>query len=74
MVERARPFVEQLMAEGDRDWHRFAVFPSSIAAGQTRGRVAKAYREFEFRAVRVPEISQSALYGRWVGKRAEGQL
>lgn len=73
-VERARPFVEEIMAEGDRDWHRFAVFPSSMAAAQTKGRVAKAYREFEFQAVRVPEIGQSALYGRWLGKSRNGQL
>ena len=74
VVERARPFVEQLVAEGDRDWHRFAIFPSSMAAAQTKGRVAKAYPEFVFKAVRVAEIGQSALYGRWTGKRPSGQL
>ena len=73
-VERARPFVEQIVAEGDRSWHRFAIFPSSMAAAQNKGRVAKAYREFEFKAVRVAEIGQSALYGRWTGKRPAGQL
>lgn len=73
-VDHARPFVEQLMAEGDREWHRFAIFPSSMAAGQTRTRVAKAYREFEFKAVWVPEVSQSAIYGRWTGKRPPVQL
>lgn len=73
-VERARPLVEQLMAEENREWHRFAVFPSSMSAGQTKGRVAKAYREFEFLAVRVPDISQSALYGRWTGEKPRGLL
>lgn len=73
VVEKARPLLEQLMAEDLRDWHRIAVFPSSMAAGQTKGRLARRYREFDFRAVRVPEISQSAIYVRWVGKR-EAQL
>lgn len=62
------------MAEENREWHRFAVFPSSYAAGQCRARIAKAYREFEFLAVRVPDISQSALYGRWTGEKPRGLL
>ena len=74
VVERARPFVEQLVAEGDRDWHRFAIFPGAQAASQCRARIAKAYPEMEFKAVRVAEIGQSALYGRWTGKRPAGQL
>ena len=74
VVERARPFVEQIVAEGDRDWYRFAIFPSSMAAAQCRARIAKAYPEFEFKAVRVAEIGQSALYRRWTGKRPAGQL
>lgn len=73
-VERARPFVEDIMAAGSRDWHRFAIFPSSMGAAQVRTRVAKAFREFEFKSVRVPDIGQSALYGRWNGKRPAGQL
>lgn len=68
-IERARPLLEQIMAEGERDWHRIAIFPSSMAAGQTRGRLTKAYREFEFQAVRVPEISQSAIYVKWTGAK-----
>lgn len=70
VVERARPLLEQLMAEGEKSWHRIAVFPSSMGAGQTRTRLAKEYREFEFKAVRVPEISQSAIYVRWTGEKA----
>jgi hypothetical protein len=72
-VELARPLLEEIMAEGSKDWHRIALFPSSMAAGQNRGRIAKAYREFEFRAVRVAEISQSAIYVRWLGRKP-GQL
>ncbi len=74
VVEHARPFVEQLMAEGDHEWHRFAIFPSSMGASQTVGRLRKAYREMEFQSVRVADIGQSAAYGRWTGKAKRGQL
>ena len=62
------------MAEGDRSWHRFAVFPTGQGAAQTRARVAKAYREFEFKSVRIKELGQSALSGRWNGTTRKGQL
>jgi hypothetical protein len=70
-VELARPLLEQIMAEGDRAWHRLAVFPSSMGASQTCGRLRKAYpREWEWRAVKVAEVGQSALYVRWLGEKA----
>lgn len=74
-VELARPMLEQLMAEGDKAWHRLAVFPSSMGASQTCGRMRKAYpREWEWLAVKVPEVGQSALYVRWLGAKPGGQL
>ena len=71
LVERARPFLEELMAQGNHDWHRVVVFPSSMAAGQATGRLRKAYREFEWKGCRVPDIGQSAVYVKWTGGKAK---
>jgi hypothetical protein len=74
-AERARPLLEQLMAEGDRHWHRLALFPSTRLAGNTRGQLVKAYpREWEFKAVALREVGQSSLYVRWLGDKAKAPL
>lgn len=67
-VERARPLLERLAADANREWHRIALFPSRQAASHTKGRLAKAYRrEWEWHAVSVPDAGQSAVYVRWLG-------
>jgi hypothetical protein len=67
LIEKVRPLLEQLMAAGERDWHRIALYPKARAAAPNKGRLAKAYGEFEWRAVRLPEVDQSAIYVRWTG-------
>ena len=68
LIEKVRPLLEQLMADANEDWHRIALYPKAHAAAPNKGRLAKAYGEFEWRAVRLPEVDQSAIYVRWLGQ------
>lgn len=68
MAERVRPMLEQLMAEENREWHRVVIFPKPGSAGYVKGRLAKLYpREWEWKAVRLDDVGQSAIYVRWRG-------
>jgi hypothetical protein len=71
-VERARPFLEDILAAGSRDWHRLAIFPTTMGAAQTVGRLRKHYSrvEWEWKAARNPDTGQSAVYVRWLGTKA----
>ncbi|MFP5376920.1 MAG: hypothetical protein ACLGIO_09090 [Acidimicrobiia bacterium] len=71
-AERARPLLEQIMAEGRTKWQRLAIHPSARGAGQLVGAFRKAYppSEWEFKAVAIPEVGQSAVYVRWLGEKA----
>lgn len=67
LVEKIRPSLEQIMAEGSHDWYRVALYEGR-GAGVAKGRLAKAYRtEWEWRSVWLPETGQSAVYVRWLG-------
>lgn len=70
-AERARPLLEQLMAEGNRKWHRICIHHSPHAAGRLAVVFRKAFpkSEWEFRAVTIPEVGQGAVYARWLGEK-----
>jgi len=69
-VERARPLLEEIMASGSRAWHRIALFPSPLAAGQVARRLRRRYpaNEWEWQAVSLKEVGQSGLYVRRTGE------
>lgn len=68
-VELARPMLEEIAATANPKWHRLALFPSPRSAAYTAVQLRKHYSktEWEFRAVSVPDVGQSALYVRWLG-------
>lgn len=74
-AERARPLLEQLMAEGNHKWHRICIHPSPHGAGHLAVVFRKAFpkSEWEFKAVSIPEVGQAAVYARWLGEKG-GQL
>lgn len=68
-AERARPLLESLMADGKTTWHRLAVHPSSRGGAFLAVALRKAFprSEWEFKAVSLAEVGQSAVYVRWLG-------
>jgi len=70
LIERARPFLEDIVAAGSRDWHRVAIYPTTGGAGLAAARLAKRYGagEWEWTTRRNPDTGQSAIYVRWTGK------
>lgn len=71
LAELLRPLLEEILVDGGDDWWRVAVYPSRLGAGQAAGRLSKRYATgWEWRAARLDECDQSALYVRRVDRNA----
>jgi hypothetical protein len=70
LSEQVRPLLEQILVTGDRDWFRVALFFKTRQAAMNLKRVRESHsqRDWEWRAARLEEVDQSALYVRWIGK------
>jgi hypothetical protein len=70
LAEQVRPFLELLLVEGDRDWYRVVLFHKARQAAMNIKRIRESHSkaDWEWRAVKLDEVDQSAIYVRWVGK------
>lgn len=70
LAEQVRPLLEEILVAGERDWFRVALFFKTRQAAMNLKRVRESHSksEWEWRAARLDEVDQSALYVRWVGK------
>jgi len=72
-LDQVRILLEEIVAKGSGEWWRLGVFPSRTAAAHMAGRLRKRHSstEWQFEAVSVPEVGQSALYARWLAAPGE---
>lgn len=70
LSEQIRPLLEQILVDEDHDWYRVALFFKARQASMNLKRVREAHSkaEWEWRAARLDEVEQSAIYVRWIGK------
>lgn len=65
----ARPFLEEILVTGSREWHRIVIFPTANRANFVIARLRSAYSkaEWEWRGAKLLEVGQSAIYVRYIG-------
>lgn len=70
LAEQVRPLLEEILTTQDRDWFRVILFFKANQANFNIKRLVESHSktEWEWRAVKLVEVDQSAIYVRWVGK------
>jgi hypothetical protein len=76
LSEQVRPFLEQILVAGDRDWFRLVLFFKAMSAPVALRKVRQAYSktEWQFEARKLDEVGQSAIYVRWIGQEGRTSL
>jgi hypothetical protein len=70
-AERAQPFLEAIVEDGDLDWHRIALFGTPHAAGRIKAALATEFAEgWEWKSARDDQ-GRPAVFVRWVTGRKE---